>query len=117
MKSILNELNRAIAARGSLVITKDGIQIASSARAEFRMDVVAALVNNVIREAKKACDLQGSGDFDRFVLNADYGRMIVVELPIAYLVVITSIGTDIDHVLLEVDTAAKRVARAGRIAV
>lgn len=117
MKRILEELNDKIGARGSLVITRDGIPIASTTRAEFDTERVAALTQKTLAACGALVRRLGQEHIDRFYLTADSGRMIFVELESAYLVVITRISADGEQVMLEVDSAARRIERATRITV
>jgi predicted regulator of Ras-like GTPase activity (Roadblock/LC7/MglB family) len=117
MKEILEDLTRSIDARGSLVITKDGIPIATHSHAEFHVERISALAQRVVHESKSACGALGASGFSRFVLTADHGRMIFVEMPVATLIVITSLDTSTEQVLLEIESAARKIERAVRIAV
>jgi len=117
MNQVLRDLNRFIDAKGSLVITADGIPIASEARSEFHVERLSALALRIIREAEVSCGMFGDGRFAKMVLTADHGRMIFVRLPVAYLIVITSLGSDTEQALLEIETAARKIERSVRIAV
>ena len=117
MRAILEELNLRVGARGSLVVTRDGIPIASSSRVEFHEERVAALAQKVIRESARALEGLSIPGFEQFVLTADCGRMIFVELSVAYLVVITQLSVDPEQAMLEIQSSARRIERASRIAI
>jgi predicted regulator of Ras-like GTPase activity (Roadblock/LC7/MglB family) len=116
MKEILEELNRSISARGSLLMTRDAIPIAHAARAEFQVDRVSALAQKLIDESTVTCEVIGATGVATFFLTADYGRVVFLELPTAYLVVITNPNADMDQILLEIESAAREIERAVRIA-
>lgn len=99
------------------MVTRDGIPITSAAPPGLQIDRVAALTQHVVREMKEACAQDGLEGFERVILTADAGRIILVELTVAYLVVITRVDVDSDQVMLEVDSTARRIDRASRIGV
>ena len=115
MKKILNELSQKIGARGCMVVTRDGIAIASAGRDESHDDRIAALAQKTIREALSAIERANLSVFDRMVLTADAGRIILIELSVAFLVVITDLDVITEHVMLEIESAAHRIERASRI--
>jgi len=117
VKEILEDLARKIGARGALVITKDGITIASVASEDLHEDRVAALTQRTVDEMRRATDEVGLPGFERMILTADCGRLVLFDVSIAYLVVVTQIGVVVEQIMLEIESAARRIERAGRIAV
>ena len=53
MRRILKHLNEAVGVKGSLVLTKDGMVIASHLSGQLEEDVVAAMAANVILATTK----------------------------------------------------------------
>ena len=61
------------------------------------------------RRSRRSLEKLGQAGFSRFVLTSSWGRMVFVDLEIAYLVVITSPNLKLDAILLEIDSAAYRI--------
>lgn len=117
MKEILEELNSKVAALGSLVVTRDGLVIASHCRADLNDERFAALAQKILGESAELLDRLGLSGCDRFSLTADCGRLMFVELSCAFLVVITALNADAEQIRLEIESTARRIERATRIAV
>ena len=117
MKAILEDLTRKIGARGCLVVTRDGITIESVAADDLQEDRIAALTQRTVDGMRRAMDEVGLPGFERMILTADCGRIVLFDVSIAYLVVVTQLGVAVEQVMLEIEPAARRIERAGRIAV
>ncbi|MBI3271040.1 MAG: roadblock/LC7 domain-containing protein [Planctomycetes bacterium] len=90
MKKILGELNQEVGVRGSLVLTPDGMVVASNLAVDLQEDLVAAIASSALQTIRRALGQLGESGFSRLVLNATYGKMVFVDLRIAYLVVVHS---------------------------
>lgn len=117
MRDILADLNDATGARGSLVLTTDGITVASEFQVPIDDERVSALIDSLLRGAARALHGVGFAPFSTAVLSAEYGRIVFVALPRAHLVVVLDPGTAIDPVLLSIRSAAAEIERRGRITV
>ncbi len=117
MKRILSDLNEATGARGSLVLTPDGIPVASVFEVAVDDDLVSALIDSLLRGASRALHGVGFAAFSTAVLSADYGRIVFVSLAKAHLVVVLDPGTPIDPVLFSIRSASAQIDRQGRIAI
>ncbi len=117
MDEILNELNERIGIKGSLVVTEDGITITSAFRVPSDEERVAALAHALISASKTAllrCGLKG---FARCELTADYGKVVMLDLGVAFLVVVTDRKVDFSSAIVDIQSAAKRIRRLGTIRV
>lgn len=117
MNDILEELNDRVGIKGSLVVTEDGIIITSAFRAPSDEERVAALAHSIISSSKTAllrCGLKG---FSRCELTADYGKMIILDLGVSFLVVVTDRKVDFASAIVDIQSAAKRIRRLGTIQV
>jgi predicted regulator of Ras-like GTPase activity (Roadblock/LC7/MglB family) len=117
MNEILEELNERVGIKGSLVVTEDGIIITSAFRTPSDEERVAALAHSFISSSKTAllrCGLKG---FTRCELTADYGKMIILDLGVSFLVVVTDRKVDFSSAIVDIQSAAKRIRRLGTIQV
>ena len=117
MKHILSDLNESIGARRSVILTTDGITVASVFEVSVNDDLISALIDSLIRGAGRSPHGIGFAPFATAVLSADYGRIVFVALHRAYLVVVLDPGSPIDPELLSIRSAAAEIERRVRIAV
>ena len=110
MESLLTELNEAPGVRGSAVTTADGMVVRSAQRDRSREDVVSGLTSFLISTTCRAFE-EASREraVDRFVVHATHGKLVVVSIGEAFLVVITDQFAMLDGVLDVVDDIAGRL--------
>lgn len=109
MKEILAELNKEVGVRGSLIVTYDGIVVASDLGTGLQQDVVGAIASSAIQTIRKALGAIGQSGFTRFILNASHGKMVFNDLRIAYLVAVLDKRINLDLTLISIDGAAYRI--------
>jgi len=117
VRSVLQRLSEVPGVKGSLVVTKDGMVIASLVSGEMRQDVVAAMAANVIRATKRAVAADGLADFSRYTLIASHGKMSFTDAGPAFLVVVMDKNVDLAPVDIEIESAAMRIRNMGEIRV
>lgn len=117
MRRILKQLNEAVGVKGSLVLTKDGIVIASHMSLQLEEDVVAAIAANLVRSARKSLERHGLGDFTRFTLSANHGKMVFTDTGPTFLVVVMDRNVELAPVDIEIESAAMRIRNMGQIRV
>ncbi len=109
MITILEELNKEIGVIGSLVVTQDGIVVASALGPDLDDDTVAALASNAIIAAKKAMAQLGDNNCYRFILTAVHGKMVFEDIGIAYLVVVTHQNIPLGQTQIAIKGAAYKI--------
>jgi predicted regulator of Ras-like GTPase activity (Roadblock/LC7/MglB family) len=117
MDEILEELNERVGIKGSLVVTEDGIIITSAFRTPSDEERVAALAHAIISSSKTALLRGGLRGFSRCELTADYGKVIILDLGVSFLVVVTDRKVDFASAIVDIQSAAKRIRRLGTIQV
>lgn len=117
MRRILKQLNEAVGVKGSLVLTKDGIVVASHLSRQLEEDVVAAMAANAIRATRKSLDRHGLRDFARFTLVASHGKMVFTDTGPTFLVVVMDRNVALGPVDIEIESAAMRIRNMGKIRV
>ena len=117
MRRILEQLNDVVGVKGSLVLTKDGIVIASHLTKQLEQDVVAAMAANVIRSTRKSLERYGLRHFARFTLVASHGKMVFADTGPAFLVVVMDRNVELAPVDIEIESAAMRIRNLGEIRV
>lgn len=111
---ILDRMNHGVGVRGSMVVTGDGVVVATALGHDLEEDRVAAMASSVIRSTQHALtSLDGS--FDRFILTAVHGRMVFFDVGPAFVVVLTEKNINLEATLLEIDAAARKIRALGEI--
>jgi predicted regulator of Ras-like GTPase activity (Roadblock/LC7/MglB family) len=117
MLEILNELNGHPGVEGCLVVTPDGMVVAAAFGNGLDEETTAALVSGLVAELARLLKIATSAPLERLVLTATRGKIVIENLANAYLVTVTNQFINLDHTLLEIRSAAKRLMKLARITV
>jgi predicted regulator of Ras-like GTPase activity (Roadblock/LC7/MglB family) len=115
MQTLLKNLNELVGIRGSLVVSSDGMVIASQLTGGLDEDRVAAMASNVVLRASRALKERGLAQFSRLSLTSSDGEMIFEATGIGYLVVVMERGIDLGQADLEIRSTALRITTLGEI--
>ena len=115
MQDTLNELNKAVGVKGSMLMSDDGIVILSAIGPNLDEEVVAAMAGAIIRSTMRAVQAIGADGFSRFILTAEYGKMVFVDTGEAFLVVVTNEDINLDITMIEIASAVHKVANKSKI--
>jgi predicted regulator of Ras-like GTPase activity (Roadblock/LC7/MglB family) len=116
MRDVLQNLNKEIGVKGSLILTKDGVIVASEIPPPLQGELVAAIASNAIQRLIASLRGLGGQSFARYLFNASYGKMIFIETGDAYLVVVLDKTINVDFTLLAVQSAARKIKNLGSMA-
>lgn len=117
MRRILSELTQNVGVRGAAVITPDGMVVASALTGELNDESVAALGASLVLRAVHALERVGVRGIDRTVIVASRGKIILIDAGLAYLVVVTDLGINLDLTMLDISGAAYKLRKASRLEV
>ncbi|RKY29156.1 MAG: hypothetical protein DRP79_01255 [Planctomycetota bacterium] len=115
MRDTLKNLNQVVGINGSMLVTRDGMVVASELGEGLEEEAVAALATSVIRTTTRALRKINEEGFSLFILTASFGRLALVDAEIAYLVVVTERTINIDATILEMQSAVRRIRKKARI--
>lgn len=115
MRDVLDRLNQEMGVRGSLVVTDDGVVAAASMVREEDRDLLGALATDISLKVKSALREGGLEGHRRLVLDAEYGRIVLYDLDVASLVVVLDRTINAEATMIEIESAAARVKRLGRL--
>ena len=110
----LERMQDSVGVRGSMVVTGDGLVMASLLGHDLDEDRVAAMASSVIRGTQSALK-EIDGAFNRFVLTSVHGRMVFFDTGPAFVVVLTEKNINLEATILEINAAAKKIAALGEI--
>jgi hypothetical protein len=115
MNEILSELNHEVGVKGSMVVTQDGIVVASELGPGLSGEVVAAVASSAIQSINQGLNKIGQPNLSKFVLEAGFGKIVFIDIGIAYLVVILDQRINMDVTLISISGAAYRIRQMGQI--
>ena len=115
MRNVLKGLNETIGIRGSMVVSDDGMVIASCLGRQLDEDKVAAMASNAVMSIRRALGRQDLPNFIRFTLSASHGKLVFTDTGIAYLVVVMDRNIDLGPTDIEIESAAMRIRSLGEM--
>jgi uncharacterized protein len=115
MQDILRELGQRFGVRGSLLVTRDGVIVATRLGDGLDSESVAALASAVIGETARAAERVAIGPIRRMVLTASIGRLLFEPVGDLVLVVATEPNIELEHMLLEITGPARRIRELARL--
>jgi predicted regulator of Ras-like GTPase activity (Roadblock/LC7/MglB family) len=116
MKDVLVSLNKEVGVKGSMIVTRDGVIVASEIPPPLNSEQVAAIASNSIQRVNGALRGLGANNFSRYLFNSSYGKMIFTETGDVYLVVVLDKHINIDFTMLAVASAARKIRNLGSMA-
>ncbi len=117
MRRILKQLSDVAGIKGSMVVTQDGIVVASHLSGQLKENVVGAVASSVISSTRRDLATHGFQGFTRFTLVASQGKMVYIETGSAFLVVVVDRNVELGPVEIEIESAAMRIRKQGAIRV
>lgn len=109
MREVLQELNKEVGIKGSLVLTLDGIVVAAEMGTGAPKDTVAAVASAAVNTINKALQPLGHTPFSKFVFTSSHGKMVFVATGQAYVAVVLDKDIKIDVSMLAIEGAARRI--------
>ena len=115
MKHILAELNETLGARGSLIVSKDGLLIAADVLPEVHVDRLAAMGAAILSDVRRSLAAAGMAEFTHCEVAAEQGKVVLVAAGPAYLLVLVGARIEIGPGTVEVRSAARHVEKAAQL--
>jgi len=110
MSDILDHLNRIEGVKGSMVVGRDGILIASDFADEINEDAVAAVSSTILSSLDGALKRLAMGQFKRFVITGSNAKVVLMKGSNTLVLVLLKkdinlglIGVEIREAVLEID--------------
>ena len=114
MKAILQELNTVVGIKGSMAVAPDGMIVASELSG-IEDETAAAMASRMILTTKRSLDKLNFGDISQLVLTSTHGKIVLVAAGNAFLLAMVDINTSLEHTLIEILSAARKIRNIGRI--
>ena len=115
MKNILAELNDTISGRGSIVLSNDGLLVASAVNDDVDVERLSALGAEIVREIGRSLRDAGLDAFTQVEIAAEQGKVILVQAGPTYLLVLLGARLEIGPGSIEIRSAAGRIEREAEL--
>ena len=109
MEAVLERLEGEAWVRGSMIVSDEGMVVVERLSGDLDRDAVAALASDLVTEVSEGLREAGTENFDRIVLSATTGELVVVGCGSVYLVVVAAAGSEAFYI--EIDSAARQLRR------
>jgi predicted regulator of Ras-like GTPase activity (Roadblock/LC7/MglB family) len=115
IQETLSELRRGTGIKGCAVVTTDGLVVAHALDALQRDDVVSGLASFLLMTTARSLEEGRMGPVSQFTLHATNGKVVFVEVPSAWLVVIFDQFADLEACKSEIQSAVQTLRRQTRL--
>lgn len=110
MKNVLEELNQEVGIKGSMVITPDGIMVATALGPDLEEELVAAIVSSVLVAVNRTLGQMKTTDGpNSCVLTASEGKIMFYDMGNSFLVVVADCSLRLDTSLIAIRGAMFRL--------
>ncbi|MGB9666264.1 MAG: roadblock/LC7 domain-containing protein [Candidatus Cryosericum sp.] len=104
MDEVLRNLNKEIGVMGSAIVSKDGLIIASGLDQDD--EAVAGMAASVFQSAATTSGIMSIGTINMITLESEKGKAFMIDLPDAFLVVLTDAEVNLGRLRIELRKAA-----------
>jgi predicted regulator of Ras-like GTPase activity (Roadblock/LC7/MglB family) len=115
IQDILTDLDQTPGIKGCAVIMADGIMVASSFNDTEQDDLVAGLTSFLTSTMRRVLQEGGMPPFSRFTMYCTHGKVVLVEVGDALLVVLTDQFGRIEACLPDIQEASHQLRRQSRM--
>ena len=109
MRTILNKLNKTQGVRGSMVVNRDGIIVASDFSVEVDESAIGAVSSSILGALEAALKRVGMGRFNRFIIGGSENRIALIDAGPSLLLVMLANDVNLGMVNVELKEAADAV--------
>lgn len=107
MEEVLRNLNKEMGVTGSAVVSKDGLVIASVLDQDE--ESVAGMAASVFQSAATTSGIMSIGTIGMITLESDKGKAFMIDLPDAFLIVLTNSEVNLGRLRIEIRKAANQL--------
>ena len=115
MQDILNSLNKVRGVRGSLIVGRDGILIASDFGTDADENAMGAVGSQILSALQNALDRMSMGHFRRFLVTGHFGKILMVDAGNAILILLLEKDVNLGMVGVEIKDAVEAIVEKSRL--
>lgn len=113
--AILKQLNATEGVKGSLIITPDGMPVASLLEGGQDEETLAAISSSIYLSITKSIEKLDLGEAVRYLLCTEFGRVFVIGLGKMILIVLAAQNIHIARINVAMFQAANAIRKSGRL--
>lgn len=117
IQDILSELHETVASKGCLLILHDGTVVAHSLEDALEPDMVSGLTSFLTSTLNRGLSEGSMGGFSNFNIHSTHGKVLVIDLGDAFLVVLTNQFGGLKADMPEIQEATRELRRLSRISI
>jgi uncharacterized protein len=111
MHKILTELNKMRGVRGSMLVGKDGMLIASDLKVEVNDEAIGAVASNVLAALRRALERMQLGEFKRYVVSGKAARIAMYQVGPAILMLLLEKDANLGLITVEIRESIKEIEK------
>jgi uncharacterized protein len=115
LKTILGKLNKTNGIRGSMIVNRDGIVVASDFSVDGQEASVGAVASSILSALEGALKRIDMGKFSRFVITGSENKVAMVDAGQAILLVLLNRDVNMGLVNVEIRDAAAAVKEKSKM--
>jgi uncharacterized protein len=115
VKNILGKLNKTSGVRGSMIVNRDGIVVASDFAVEADEAGIGAVTSSILTALEAALKRINMGKFSRFTITGSEAKVAVVSAGQAILLVLLQPEVNMGMINVEIKDAATAVQEKSRM--
>ncbi|XRO76544.1 roadblock/LC7 domain-containing protein [Methanocaldococcus sp. 10A] len=106
---ILMELNKTEGIKGSMVVGKDGLVIASQLPGNVDAELVGAMASAAFGAAERTAAEIGMGNLEQTMIEGEHGKTLMVDAGEGILVVLTDAKVNLGLIRITMKRAAEKI--------
>jgi uncharacterized protein len=115
VKNILGKLNKTNGVRGSMIVNRDGIVVASDFSVEADENGIGAVTSSILTALEAALKRINMGKFSRFIITGSESKVAVVSAGQAILLVLLQSEVNMGMINVDIKEAALAVQANSKI--
>lgn len=115
MFTVLDRLNKTVGIRGSMIVGRDGIVIASDFGVDVDEPAIGAVASSILSSLEDALRRMNMGQFMRFVITGSENKIALVDARRALLMVLLDREVNLGLVSVEIKDAVDAVIEKGQL--
>lgn len=115
MRSILGKLNKTSGIRGSMVVNRDGIVVASDFSVDIEESSIGAVSSSILAALEGALKRINMGKFSRFVITGSENKVAMVNAGQAILLVLLQRDVNMGLINVDIKEAAAAVIEKSKM--
>ncbi len=106
---VLLELNKTEGIKGSMIVGKDGLVIASQIPGNIDAELVGAMASAAFGAAERTASEIGMGSLEQTMIEGEHGKTLMVDAGEGILVVLTDAKVNLGLIRITMKRAAEKI--------